>query len=60
MKNWVHVARLNDTPGTPIRTSTAYKWHHIKRFPELFRNVGGKLFIDMDLLFERAEAGKLR
>jgi hypothetical protein len=60
MKNWVHVAKLNETPGIPIRTSTAYKWHHVKRFPELFRHVGGKLFIDMDKLFEMAEAGKLR
>jgi len=60
MKNWIHVARLNETPGSPIRTSTAYKWAHIRRFPEIFRRVGGKLFIDMDKLFELAEAGKLQ
>lgn len=60
MKNWIHVAKLNDTPGSPIRTSTAYKWNHLKRFPVLFRYVGGKLFVDMDKLFELAEAGKLR
>jgi hypothetical protein len=60
MRNWIHVAKLNETPGSPIRTSTGYKWHHLKRFPQLFRHVGGKLFIDMDKLFEMAEAGKLR
>lgn len=60
MKNWVHVARLDQTPGAPIRTSTAYKWNCIKRFPVLFRHVGGKLFIDLDRLFQLAEAGKLR
>ena len=59
-RNWVHVARLNETAQSPIRVSTAYKWHHLKRFPALFRHVGGKLFIDMDKLFEMAEAGKLR
>jgi hypothetical protein len=59
-RGWIHVAKLNRTPGSPIRTSTAYKWHHIRRFPELFKQVGGKLFLDMDLLFKKAEAGKLR
>ncbi len=60
MRNLIHVARLNETPGSPIRTSTAYKWNHVRRFPELFLHVGGKLFIDMDKLFAMAEAGKLR
>ncbi len=60
MREWVQVSKLDETPGSPIRTSTGYKWHHCKRFPELFRRVGGKLFLDMDKLFEMAEAGKLR
>ncbi len=60
MRNWIHVPGLNKTPGSPIRTSTAYKWNHTKRFPSLFRYVGGKLFIDMDALYALAEAGKLR
>ncbi len=59
-RNWVHVAKLNDTPGSPIRTSTGYKWNHLKRFPDLFRYVGGKLFIELDKLYQLAEAGKLR
>jgi len=58
-RNWVHVARLNELAASPIRVSTAYKWHHLKRFPQLFHHVGGKLFIDMDKLFQLAEAGKL-
>lgn len=60
MKNWVQISKLNTTPGSPIRTATAYKWSHVNRFPEIFRRVGGKLFVDMDRLFELAEAGKLR
>jgi hypothetical protein len=59
-RNWIHVPQLDKTPGAPIRTSTAYKWHHVKRFPELFKRVGGKLFLDLGLLYEMAEAGKLR
>ncbi len=60
MRNWIHAARLNDTPGSPIRTSTAYAWHHRKKYPELFHLIGGKLFLDMDKLYAMAEAGKLR
>lgn len=60
MRNWIRVSDLNKTPGAPIRSSTGYKWNHIQRFPELFRIVGGKLFIDMDKLYSMAEAGKLR
>jgi len=59
-RQWIHVPALNKTPGSPIRTSTAYKWHHIGRFPELFRLVGGKLFLDLGRLYEMAEAGKPR
>jgi hypothetical protein len=59
-RNWVHVARLNDLPDSPIRTSTAYAWNHRKRFPQLFKHVGGKLFLDLGGLYEMAEAGKLR
>gem|GEM_PF-2089327 len=58
-RNWIHVARLNEV-GAPIKTSTAYKWSHVKRFPELFKRVGGKLFLDLGRLYEMAEAGKLR
>lgn len=58
--NWVQLSKLDVTPGCPIRTATAYKWVHCKRFPELFRRVGGKVFLDLDLLFKKAEAGELR
>jgi len=32
----------------PITQKTLRKWHHIKRFPEIFVKVGGKLFVDLD------------
>ena len=60
MRNWVRVSDLSKTPGSPIKSATGYKWHHVGRFPEIFRRVGGKVFVDMDRLYELAEAGKLR
>jgi hypothetical protein len=59
LKNWIQVARLNDV-SAPIRTATAYKWHHLGRFPELFHRVGGKLFLDIDEFYRMAKDGKLR
>jgi len=56
MKNWIHVARLNDTPGSPIRTSTAYKWFRLQKYPKVFKKIGGKLFIDLDELYALGEA----
>ena len=58
-RNWKHVAKLNEMEDSPIRTATAYKWNHLKRFPVLFRKVGRKLFIDMEKLYAMAEEGKL-
>lgn len=60
MKNWVQVSRMNDLPSAPLRASTLYKWAHLKRHSEIFRRVGRKLFVDLDKLYELAEAGKLR
>lgn len=60
MRDWVQVSKLDAMQTSPIKTSTAYKWHHIKRFPELFRRVGGKLFLDMEKLYRMADAGKLQ
>ncbi len=59
-RNWIRVSKLNETPDSPIRASTAYKWNHIGKFPEIFRRVGGKLFLDLGKLYSMAEAGKLR
>jgi hypothetical protein len=59
MKNWVQVSKIDQTPGVPIATATAYKWNHLKRFPQLFHKIGGKLFLDLDRLYQLAEAGKL-
>ena len=30
----------------PIAKNTAYKWHSLKKYPNLLYKVGGKLFFD--------------
>ena len=59
-KNWIQISKIKTLPDCPITASTAYKWIHLKKYQELFRSVGGKKFLDLDRLYEMAEAGKLR
>lgn len=59
-KNWVQVSHMDGVPNAPLKSSTLYKWAHLRRHSEIFRRVGRKLFVDMDKLYELAEAGKLR
>jgi hypothetical protein len=54
-RTWTPVAKLDQIPDSPIRTSTAYRWHHVKKFPEAFQKVGGKLFVDIDTLWNLGE-----
>lgn len=36
-------------PGElPITRNTAYKWHSLKKHPQLLYKVGGKLFFDLE------------
>lgn len=62
MRDWIQVSKLKDVPKSerPIEASTAYKWHHIGSFPELFKRAGGKLFFDRGLFYQKAEAGLLK
>jgi hypothetical protein len=60
MKNLVRLSKINKTPNFPIRSATAYKWHHVKRFPGLFIKLGGAIFIDVDKLDELLEQGRDR
>jgi len=34
----------------PVASSTLYKWHHLKRYPEIFRKFSGFLFVDIKAL----------
>jgi hypothetical protein len=62
MRDWIQVSKLKDVPmcERPIEPSTAYKWHHVGRFPELFKRAGGNLFFERGLFYEKADAGLLK
>jgi hypothetical protein len=46
-------------PGTlPLTRSCLYKWHHLRKFPQMFVKLGGALFVDLDKLQEIIEAGR--
>lgn len=48
-KNLVRVSQADSMP-LPFKKSTAYKWHHLQKFPQLFVKLSGFLFIDLDEL----------
>lgn len=57
MANLLRLSKVK--PGElPIEKSTAYKWHHLKKFPKLFVKLGGALFVDLNALQEIIEAGR--
>jgi hypothetical protein len=46
-------------PGSLLfAKATFYKWHHCKKFPNLFVKIGGALFVDLNKLREIIEAGR--
>lgn len=58
MKN--NLIRLSKADALPLCKSTLYKWKHLGKFPQLFVKLGGALFIDLNVLDEIIEAGRLR
>jgi len=59
MKNYIRVSKANEAK-LPIRASTLYKWSHLRRYPEIFRKLGGFLFVDTNALHKLIEEGKPR
>jgi hypothetical protein len=58
MKN--NLIRLAKADSLPLSKSTLYKWKHLGKFPQLFVKLGGALFVDLNVLDEIIEAGRLR
>ena len=50
MANLLRLAKVNETPGFPLRASTLYKWIHLRKHPELFVRLGGGVFVNLDKL----------
>jgi hypothetical protein len=57
MKN--NLIRLSKADSLPLCKSTLYKWKHLGKFPQLFVKLGGALFVDLNVLDEIIEAGRL-
>lgn len=58
MSHLVQLSKINETPGIPIKASTAYKWRTLKKYPQMFTVFGGKVFIDTRVLEQILEAGR--
>jgi len=55
-----NLIRLAKADLLPLCKSTLYKWKHLGKFPQLFVKLGGALFVDLNVLDEIIEAGRLR
>jgi hypothetical protein len=55
-----NLLRVSQADNLPFKKSTLYKWKCLKKFPGLFVKFAGVLFIDLDVLGELIEAGRLK
>lgn len=57
----MNLVRVRRAKGQlPLASATFYKWHHVKKYPEIFIKIGGALFVDLDRLEKILEAGRGR
>ena len=54
-----NLIRLAKADSLPLCKSTLYKWKHLEKFPRLFVKLGGALFVDLNVLDEIIEDGRL-
>lgn len=51
LERYVRVSQIKKLPfKLPFERSTLYKWHHLGRYPHLFKKLGGILLIDLEAL----------
>jgi hypothetical protein len=53
------LVRLSKGDNLPLKKSTLYKWKHLGKHPKLFVKLGGALFVDLKVLDEIIERGRL-
>ena len=53
-----NLVRLSKANCLPLSKGTFYKWHHLKKYPQIFVKLGGALFIDLDALQKLVETGR--
>ncbi|MGO9687736.1 MAG: hypothetical protein ACLP2X_04185 [Syntrophobacteraceae bacterium] len=50
MANLLRVSHASRTSNFPLKSSTLYKWLHVKKHPELFVRLGGAVYVNLDKL----------
>jgi hypothetical protein len=55
IRNLIRLSKANDLP---FARSTLYKWHHMKKFQNIFVKISGALFVDLNELNRIIEQGK--
>lgn len=56
----LNLVRVSKGESLPLEKSTFYKWHHLRKHPRLFIKLGGALFVDLNVLDEIIEAGRIK
>jgi hypothetical protein len=51
-----NLLRISKADSLLVKKTTLYKWHHLKKFPQLFLKLSGFLFIDLDELEKLLES----
>ena len=49
-RNWIRLSEIprnTDVAGTLPKLGTLHKWHHLRRYPQLFKRVGRAVFLDL-------------
>jgi hypothetical protein len=59
-KNLLRISKISKADNLPVERSTLYKWKHLRRQPSLFVKLGGALFVDLDVLDEIIESGRIK
>jgi hypothetical protein len=54
-----NLVRVAEGSSLPLKRSTLYKWKHLGKYPRLFVKLGGALFVDLNVLEEVIESGRL-
>ena len=55
-----NLLRLSKAECLPLKRATLYKWHHTRKYPQLFVKLCGAVFVDLQELDRIIEAGRQR
>jgi hypothetical protein len=57
-KRLIQVSKIGNE--LPIKKSTLYVWHHLKRYPGIFVKIGSMLCVDIEQFYKTFEPGKAK